>query len=100
MKSYISKLHFVFYDLIGIPTMMSSRASFLEAVKLSQSKMRYPNLRCLPVHKKEQETIGCSHYQQYQVQNICCLPIPFSHKIARFICCLLSFPYTCIKITT
>ena len=34
----------VFYDLIHVPTLISSKEAFLKAVKLSQSKMRYPIL--------------------------------------------------------
>ena len=39
----------MFYDLIHISCLTSSKEASLKAVKLSQSKMRYPNLWCLPV---------------------------------------------------
>ena len=39
----------MFYDLIHTSCLTSSKEASLKAVKLSQSKMRYPNLWCLPV---------------------------------------------------
>ena len=48
-NSYINWLLFMLFEQTFMPTTTSSRAAFLEAVKLSQSKMRYPNLRGLPV---------------------------------------------------
>ena len=39
----------MFYDLIHIYCLTSSKEASLKAVKLSQSKMRYPNLWGLPV---------------------------------------------------
>ena len=45
IKSYIFWLLFMFYDLIHISCPTSSKEASLKAVKLSQSKMRYPNLR-------------------------------------------------------
>ena len=40
----------MFYDFIHISGLTSSKEATLKAVKLSQSKMRYPNLWDLPVH--------------------------------------------------
>ena len=40
----------MFYDLIHISCLTSSKEASLKAVKLSQSKMRYPNLWGWPVH--------------------------------------------------
>ena len=39
----------MFYDFIHISGLTSSKEATLKAVKLSQSKMRYPNLWGLPV---------------------------------------------------
>ena len=49
----------MFYDLIHISCLTSSKEATLKAVKLSQSKMRYPNLRGLPVLLKRCFFTGC-----------------------------------------
>ena len=79
----------MFYDLIHNSCLTSSKEASLKAVKLSQSKMRYPNLWGLPVQKVKSEYKVClftcvAEILQNGIWKFVTGPIFYQKKLAIF----------------